>query len=84
MSLDKGEPESSSVIQLRIFKKSQGYSSKKPFVFALSPLRLAQGSADIPPSQRGAMSVVSSFVFKLTAEISVCIRISVIQATVDG
>lgn len=31
------------------------YYAQKPIVFALSPLRLAQGSADIPPSRRGAM-----------------------------
>ena len=31
------------------------YYAQKAIVFALSPLRLAQGSADIPPSRRGAM-----------------------------
>ena len=31
------------------------YYAQKPIVFALSPLRLAQGSADIPPSRRGSM-----------------------------
>ena len=35
-----------------------GSYAQKLFVFALSPLRLAQGSAYIPPSRRGASRVV--------------------------
>ena len=58
------------------------YYARKPIVFALSPLRLAQGSADIPPSRRGAMSVIRSLIFKLTAEILVFTQISVNQVTV--
>ena len=58
------------------------YYAQKPIVFALSPLRLEQACASLPPSRRGAISVACSFVFKLTAEISVFTQISVNQVTV--
>jgi hypothetical protein len=58
------------------------YYAQKPIVFALSPLRLEQACASLPPSRRGAILVACSFVFKLTAEISVIAQISVIQVTV--
>ena len=40
------------------------YYAQKAIVFALSPLRLAQGSADLPPSRRGAMQAVPSIHFE--------------------
>ena len=72
------------------------YYAQKPIVFALSPLRLAQGSADIPPTRHrrlrepacrqlpggGLCRRSRPFILKVTAEISVIAQISVIQVTV--
>ena len=74
-------PQRSNVIKLRNACFYPHYCHKL-ILFALSPLRLEQACASLPPSRRGAISVACSFVFKLTAEISVIAQISVNQVTV--